>query len=263
MKTTVYYFSGTGNSLAIARELHDRLEGSNIDPIAKHSDEGAVSTDADALVIVCPLYFFGLPALVADFVQRLKPERKSRIYAVITRGSSPGWALMQMRRILAEKGLDFSGGFYVTMGTNYIPRYRMSTDERVLRLFHRAQRRIEKIAVFLKEGRRKKSHDIPLFRSLTRIAYRRWMRGIHEKDRYFLADEKCTSCGICVRICPVKNIQLAHGKPCWGGNCQQCFACLHFCPVSAIQYGNRTVNKRRYHHPSITVEDMMIQRKFD
>ena len=35
MKTTIYYFSGTGNSLKIARDIAEKLEECELVPIAK------------------------------------------------------------------------------------------------------------------------------------------------------------------------------------------------------------------------------------
>ena len=76
-------------------------------------------------------------------------------------------------------------------------------------------------------------------------------------DKSFWADEKCTGCGICEKICPAQNISLMDGKPQWQHRCEQCFACLQWCPEEAIQYGKGTAKKKRYHHPEITLKDML------
>ena len=64
MKTVVYYFTGTGNSLDVAEGLSRAL--GNCEPSR-------------------------LPALVADFAARLNPEGVSYVFAVVTMGGSGGF----------------------------------------------------------------------------------------------------------------------------------------------------------------------------
>lgn len=80
---------------------------------------------------------------------------------------------------------------------------------------------------------------------------------VPQMDKPFFADAKCTSCGICEKICPAQNIKLVSGKPVWQHRCEQCFACIQWCPDEAIQYGKGTAKKKRYHHPEITLKEML------
>ena len=80
---------------------------------------------------------------------------------------------------------------------------------------------------------------------------------IPKMDKSFYADEKCTSCGICQRICPADNIVMTGGRPAWNHRCEQCFACLHWCPEESIQFGKKTADRKRYHHPEISLADML------
>ncbi|MEN6358816.1 MAG: hypothetical protein ABFD59_01960 [Smithella sp.] len=45
--------------------------------------------------------------------------------------------------------------------------------------------------------------------------------------------------------------------PAWHHRCEQCFACIQWCPEEAIQYGKGTRNKKRCHHPEISLKDML------
>jgi MinD superfamily P-loop ATPase len=76
-------------------------------------------------------------------------------------------------------------------------------------------------------------------------------------DSKFEVDEKCNTCGICARVCPSNNIAMQKGRPVWNKKCDQCLACIQWCPKEAIQCGKKTAGYKRYHHPSITVGDIM------
>ena len=80
-------------------------------------------------------------------------------------------------------------------------------------------------------------------------------------DRKFCADEKCNNCEICAHVCPAANIRMIDGKPSWLHHCEQCLACLQWCPQEAIQYGKNTIKYPRYHHPEVTLDDMLEQAK--
>jgi ferredoxin len=70
----------------------------------------------------------------------------------------------------------------------------------------------------------------------------------------------CNHCGTCGRICPTRNITVTGSGVGWGRDCTQCYACIHWCPMGAIEIGGRTAGKPRYHHPDITLRDMLDQR---
>ena len=72
------------------------------------------------------------------------------------------------------------------------------------------------------------------------------------EKNYFYAENNCTSCGLCVDICPTKTIFWEDKKPKWNKTtCVQCSACINRCPVRAIEYGKISQTKGRYHHPDI------------
>ena len=89
------------------------------------------------------------------------------------------------------------------------------------------------------------------------MIYRKTLPNVAKMDKSFFADEKCTACGICAKLCPSRNIVITEGKPVWQHRCEQCFACLQWCPEEAIQYGKNTKNKKRYHHPEISLKDIL------
>ena len=57
MSTEIYYFSGTGNSLHVAKELQKRLPGSKLIPIVSFLDNDVVITKGETVGFVFPIYF--------------------------------------------------------------------------------------------------------------------------------------------------------------------------------------------------------------
>ena len=65
----------------------------------------------------------------------------------------------------------------------------------------------------------------------------------------FTADERCTGCGLCAKLCPTRAITLRGGRPVWEDDCTHCMACIAHCPAEAIEYGRKSLGKPRYRCP--------------
>ncbi|MDD5065913.1 MAG: EFR1 family ferrodoxin, partial [bacterium] len=74
-------------------------------------------------------------------------------------------------------------------------------------------------------------------------------------DKSVSADEKCSGCAVCVKVCPVLNIVMKNNKPVWLHHCEMCLACAEWCPQKAIHHCWR-VDGKYYHHPDVKVSDM-------
>ena len=72
MKTTIYYFSGTGNSLKIARDIAEKLEECELVPIAKVWQQDQLASTSEKVGFIFPLYYFGLPKIVYDFINNIE-----------------------------------------------------------------------------------------------------------------------------------------------------------------------------------------------
>jgi uncharacterized Fe-S center protein len=92
---------------------------------------------------------------------------------------------------------------------------------------------------------------------LTKAANSRLYKNIEEFDKKFTVTSQCSSCGLCVQICPVNNIKRDNQQHIWLHKCERCLRCLQWCPNEAIQYGKRTINWKRYHNPDIKVKDIL------
>lgn len=259
MKTDLFYFSGTGNSLAVARDLAEKLGGARLRPISAALESGAVS-DAARIGLIFPVYYLGPPKLVMDFIDALTIAKDAYVFAVCTCGGTPGAVLSQTQSRLASRGLALDAGFVVQMPGNYIVKYSAFPAAIQRRMLRKGQRKVEAIARLVADGRKVKVKKGILDKLGGRI-YARFLARMPAMDRNYRVDERCTRCRLCVRVCPVRNIAMSDRGPEWRGGCQMCLACLQWCPAEAIQFGGKTRKRRRYHHPGITAEELIKARQ--
>lgn len=256
MAVTLFYFSGTGNSLKVSRDLARELPDASIVSIANVIG-GNVDFSADALGVIYPVYMFGMPLIVKKFIRKINVNKPKYIFAIATYGSMSGNALGQTSNEIEAQGLKLSAAFAIKMPGNYIPLYGAISIENQNIMFREESLRIKEIALLIKakqEKAPKKSFFIFnwIFSAINNFCVPR----IPFMDKDFWVSEKCNGCGICVKTCPVNNIDLVGKKPFWQHRCEQCFACLHWCPQEAIQYGRKTAGKKRYRNPEIKLQDL-------
>jgi len=265
MTTIIYYFTGTGNTLAVARQLADALGDTTLIPITRAMKDAPLPPEAetaDAIGFAFPIYFVDMPAIVQEFVRGLQIHGNPYLFGVATCGGSPGGALYNLDALLKTKGAHLSLGAAITMPENFIgPMNLMEPVEKVEGILASARDRIPEIADAISSRR-----EIPLEGSdstpyrVVASFFRFCVTSVYGTPRRLHATDRCNRCGICARICPTENITVTDSAVAWGSACTWCYACIHWCPQEAVEIGGRTKGRRRYHHPDVTVADMVEQK---
>lgn len=241
----ILYFSGTGNSRYAAEYLHSILDKEivSINNRLKMGEYPSFEAD-DSYIFVVPVYAWRIPRVVEDFIRKCSFTEGKDAWFVLTCGDSIGNAGEYARRLCEEKGLNYRGMADVVMPENFITMFKAPTEEQEPLIMEKARRRLKSVAETIlrdKELTQKCSKSKILSSVINPVFYRLFVN-----DRAFRAEDSCTGCGLCVRICPLNNVELVDGKPVWKGNCTQCMACICGCPAEAIEYGKKSVGKRRY-----------------
>ena len=263
MKTVIYYFTGTGNSLAAAKKIAAELGDCGLVPVASLQDtKRDILPEADRVGIVCPVYFTGLPVMVASFAGRLDLSGSHYTFSVVTFGGFGGSsALRQLSGILKKRpGWGLDAGFMVRMPGNYILMYESPAGKKRERILAAADGQLETIVQAIKNSVKTAPGYSPLARLVHLLWYPRFASRVHDNDRKFSVDDTCTSCGTCAAICPAKNIELVGGRPVWKHHCELCCGCIHLCPAEAIQAGKKTAGRIRYSNPEVNDADFKAQR---
>ena len=85
MSTEIYYFSGTGNSLHVAKELQQRIPDANLIPVVSLLGEEVIQTQAESVGFVFPIHLTTVPIPMREFVRKLDLSSAKYIFAVGTR----------------------------------------------------------------------------------------------------------------------------------------------------------------------------------
>jgi len=261
----IYYFSGTGNSLAVARDMAESLDAGLI-PVTSMLNQEHIHSEAADIGFVFPIYDFKPPGVVEAFIQKLENVDTKYLFAVCTYGIAPAGSLKHLDEVIRSCGGYLSGGFAVGMPHSGVGGGALTQAERESML-ENWKGRCEAMCEYIsarKEGAIESGNLLlgffhPRILRMMPSAFNLLLRMVLKgADSLALtASEACNGCGICASICPMKNIELVDDRPVWSDNCAGCFACLHWCPKEAISLGGLDMNIKPYHHPDVKISDMM------
>ena len=256
----IYWFSGTGNTLYLAREFAKFFPDAQLCSIASLNRADDVLLGAEMTGIFFPAYCMGIPHIMEQFLERIVPcqdSSSSYLYAVCTSGGYPGGALPMIEDTLAEKGINLNASFHIRMPSNYIPLSGPPSEKQQTQLFAKADRALRVAAIAVKKRRKTRPLRVFPIDTFMKFVSKRAVATLENSDQAFWCGDSCTGCGICSRICPASNISLDEKeRPVWHHHCEQCMACIQWCPKSAIQYKQITLKRQRYHHPLVSASEL-------
>ena len=258
MNTTIFYYSGTGNSLSVAKNLANKLDGQYVN-ISKYLNANTQVITSDAVGFVFPCYAYSYPKVLNTLIKKIKFSSMPRyVFAIITYGSTFGRTGIKFIKQLKKNGFktDYMTG--ILMPENYIAIFRPDSASVIDTKLANAKVRIEQISDDIKnQVQYIERHSKPLDYIKTSIVSTIFNGFLHFSHIFFKAKKSCSSCEICVKVCPVDNIVMKNGKPKWGRHCTQCMACLNWCPKKCIDYTPITKKRSRYTNPDIELKELI------
>jgi len=259
MKNSLFYFSATGNSLVVSKEIANKLENCELISIAEVVKKESYDIDSEMVGLIFPVYCLDAPKIVREFIKKVNFNSNPYIFSIATNNREPGYTLATIDKLLKEKGQNLDLGYTLVMPGNsvVIQDNTNSREEQILRI-NNSKVIIREMIKDIQEKRKAAIEgDFSLKDSIKGLIYQLAVYKIYKPQNHFWTTKQCRRCGICKKICPTENITLEEQEVEWGNNCEGCLACFHWCPQSAINLGNNTLNKSRYHHPEISLAEII------
>lgn len=252
MKTGIYYFSATGNSLTTAKLLASSLDGPcDVISLAALYNKQDIEADYERVGFVFPIYYGDMPYLVRNVVKKMHFNQSSYIFIFTTSRGHPGDIAKRFDDLLQEKNLSLALSTGIPMpGNSYL-----STADQIKDTLAKQEINIKKLVKPIIQQDKVDYSILPEVEHSAVYAASN-MRGIK-------ADERCIGCQTCIKVCPMNNIELVADHIEIQDNCMTCLACFHWCPVSAIYMSKEKEIARRekYHHPDVCLADFIKQKK--
>ena len=211
---SVYCFSGSGHSLAVAKVLAGMLECKirQIEPDCEIVVEETVA-------VVFPVYCQNIPNPVKNFLRQLKAKY---IVLIATYGKiSYGNVLYEAQRLVQG---DVIAGAYIPMGHTFLSENYIFDESKLLPIAERVKAP-QKVSI-PRTRKNLLANILPAARS--RIGVK------------LIKDGPCSNCGLCEKMCPAGAIR--NGRI--HAECIRCLRCVTNCPKEALRYKNSWILNR-------------------
>ncbi len=277
----IYYFSGTGNSLAIAKEL-GRLLNESIAPIGPRDTRPLFVRDP-VCIIVAPIHNYDIPPTVKSFIARLwAPDGDPYFAMLINYGGFLGNGPASARRAFEKQKLTLAYNRPVVVPDNAGPIIRRPYDLSSLATLP------QRLADIADDIRQRKTYrgDEPYSELLSLKTKAAEVFLSSPVTKLYAQKSLCIGCERCVKLCPVGNVKVTDladtatpvriaaadketatpttnakqpkttKRITFGNNCIHCLACVQWCPVGAIRMGYISFTNRQYTNPDITPQEL-------
>ena len=224
----VFYFTATGNSLYVAKQLDSRPIS-----IAQAIHDASKTYRADSIGIVCPVYGHEMPELVKDFLKAAAFETRY-FFILLTYGNRHGGAAELAKEYAERVGLHPNYINVILMADNFLPGFDMEQQRQL-------DKKVDEQICHIKADISANKQYISPVTEKDRAAHQEFLARMENRgadifhDLYRITDD-CIGCEICTRVCPKKCFRVENQKSIWDKTgCISCMACIHACPMRAIQ----------------------------
>lgn len=243
----LYYYSGTGNTLLIVKEMVKTFHENGIH-VSLHKIEYTDPTKMDiksTVGLAFPVAFQSTYPFIWKFLRAMPKTNGTQVFMVDTMMMFSGAIVGPLKKVLTDKGYNCIAACEIKMPNNWFPK---KID---------AKANKNKINCGTKKAREYTESIIKGTASWNRIPFLSkgfyniccnefMMQNVNLSSgrKISLDKDKCIKCGLCVELCPVANISMEE-YPKWHDLCEVCMRCINYCPSKAVTVPGKTLNQ--YH----------------
>ncbi|MGL1892945.1 MAG: EFR1 family ferrodoxin [Spirochaetaceae bacterium] len=259
MKSTILYFSGTGNTHFIASIINDiRSKHEDISMIPFEKYDKSQIKDSSRIYLGFPVYALNVVSILKQIISQDLEGKE--VYIFTTMAYSAGAALYNTAKTIKKNNGNIIGGRSIIMpgsdGLSFV-----SPDSKIVKkMLNRDFSNIPEVELIFEDLIKIDNGDYTLPKDsqininkfsaalFNFIAFlmRPFERSLSKK---LAAGKDCTGCGHCEKICPVNNITVSGKFVKFDKNCFLCMRCINHCPTKTINIGKLSKGKYRYPGP--------------
>lgn len=248
----IYYFTGTGNSLYIAKKIKENFIKCSLIPIETLLHLEKITPKSKEVGFVFPVYFGDIPKFIKRIIKKFDFSNVEYIFVIPNCYSIAGATFINLKKILKTQNKNINYENILFMPDNAIL-FPIEKDYEKLK-------QVEKDIILVIEDIKKKTNKrlSTNYFQILQYYFMKLFSNWEFSPKKFIVNNSCISCGICKQVCPTKNIEIKYGKPIFNSNCTHCLACFHWCPKEAISIKNFTIkNRRKYHNPNVELNEII------
>lgn len=249
----IFYFTGTGNSLYVAKRF-----GGELYSIPKVLKNNELIYEDEKIGIILPCYAFAAPAIVREFIEKVT-LKSPYIFAILTYGNTVSDGAGWFTEYAKKNNITIHYANSLLMVDNYLPIFDIDEQKQ-------KPKNIEKnLEILLQEVSENKKHinrGSSLDSFMTKgVQHLVKVLPIVSSPKKFSINDKCNGCGTCIKVCPRNNIsidkELKNCTPVYGDTCEFCLACINLCPQKAIKLKREKNPNARFKNENITLKEII------
>lgn len=232
------YFSGTGNSrYALEVFLNKYDKTAKAFPL---EEEMLISyiENSEEIIFSYSVQYSNIPKMLKDFIDENQHLwHGKRIFVIATMGMFSGDGAGILARRLRKYGAKVIGGLHLKMPNSIADGKALQPPiEKKKELVRQAEKKIERAVCGMKSGKPPQEGIGFLYRMAGLFGQRLYFYNKTKRytDKVRIDTQKCSGCGKCASLCPMKNISVENHLPKAGNACTMCYRCINICPKKAI-----------------------------
>ena len=254
---SIYWFSGTGNSLIIALEcmryFKDHGHPVTCFPIESTDPQSVKGQGLTGFVV--PVAGQSTYPFIWEFFEKLSEADGTPCFFADTMAMYSGGILGPLKTLLKRKGYHPIAAREFIMPNNLFRKKGRPEMEQALIKKSKTGTRI-----FCEQMVQGKGSwwDIPGYSRIMSCwyRYRPMVNAFKKIVDYQIDPERCTRCGICIKLCPENSLILSdhHSVPVRTETCSLCHRCFAYCPEEAVRIGR----KDHFRYRSLSLPELTV-----
>jgi ferredoxin len=256
-KMKIFYFTGTGNSLYVAKRF-----GGELYSIPKVLKSNELNFEDDKIGIIFPTYALTAPNVVREFIEKVT-LKSPYIFAILTYGNmvanGPAWFV----EFAKKNNITINYTNSLLMVDNYLPFFdiekQIQKPKNIEENLNKLLEDVSESKKFIYKGSLIDAFMNTMFENVKKLVPR------FQSPANFYINDECNGCGTCTMVCPRSNISINREskdrKPTYGDSCEFCLACINLCPQKAIKLKREKNPNARFKNENITLKEIIESNK--